>query len=282
MRVDIPPNATPIRTPVVFKDPSFVCFDHGNGKTADGGCDDCAKLKRAPSDANIAAYAAVVTARQADVMKAQHALNNAIQTRNNLQAIKPNSTELAAAIQEVRAAEDGVNQANAALVQAQATVTSAKAQAAPSECECKQRWVVDIHVASSNGISNHLLVEVPEPGPAAARRQADDRHRDDIRETECRGRLGHDDNELSDLGSRHPAARHILPDQRSVPDGCDFRLPGGNDDQRATGCGRPGAVRRAQGRSGRRRTRGCSHRPPLGPGPKPAVRPVPAPPSIPT
>ncbi len=166
MRVDIPPNVTAIRTPVVFRDPSFVCFDHGHGKTADGGCDDCAKLKRAPSEANIAAYAAVATARQADVMKAQHALNNAIQNRNNLQALKPNSTELGAAIQVVRSAEDGVNEANATLVQAQAALTSAKVQPGPSDCECKQRWVVDIHVASSNGISNHLLVEVPEPGPA--------------------------------------------------------------------------------------------------------------------
>ena len=136
LRVDIPPTATPIRTPVVFKDPSLQCFNQGNGKVANGWCADCGQAKAAASNANIAAYAAIVTARQADVMKAQHGLQNAIAARNTLQATKPNSTDLANAIQAVKAAEDSVNSANAALVAAQAVVQAASAPAAPTECEC--------------------------------------------------------------------------------------------------------------------------------------------------
>ena len=281
MRVDIPPNATPIRTPVVFKDPSFVCFDHGHGKTADGGCDDCAKLKRAPSDANVAAYAAVVTARQADVMKAQHALNNAIQNRNNLQAIKPNSADLAAAIQEVRAAEDGVNQANAALVQAQATVTTAIAQAAPSECECKQRWVVDVHVASSNGISNHLLVEVPEQGPAAAAaKPMTVTVTTSVKPNAADGSVTTTTNyQTSAPGILPPGT--FFPINGPFPAGATFVSPGATTINTAP----PGAAAPAQSAAPKAAPAAAApapRRPPLGPGPKPAVRPVRAPYPIPT
>jgi hypothetical protein len=48
-----------------------------------------------------------------------------------------------------------------------APVTGAKEQPGASktmpECQCKQRYVIDVHVATPNGISNHLLVEVPAP-----------------------------------------------------------------------------------------------------------------------
>ena len=174
LRIDIPATATIIRTPVVFKDPSFVCFNQGHGKADNGWCADCAGL-------NGAAKAAAVAANQADVGVKKSALAAAasnLAAYQYLQSIADaalkadpkNPTKQAAsatAAQNVVAAQAAVGAAGAQVTVAEAAVISAAAPTAPTECECKQRSVIDVHVATSNGVSNHLLIETPTPtGPA--------------------------------------------------------------------------------------------------------------------
>jgi hypothetical protein len=150
LRVDIPSTATPIRTPVVYNDPSFPCFNQGNGTKDDGTCQDCGLLRGQPRAADVAAKQAEV-----DVKKAALAL-----AKTKLRA--------ATAPQDVAVANAGVQAAEADVKVAEAAVLKVLAQTPPIECQCKQRWVLDVHVATSNGISNHLFVEVPAPGPATS------------------------------------------------------------------------------------------------------------------
>ena len=158
LRVDIPSNATPIRTPVVYRDPSLFSFNQGIGMKDDGTCKDCGLLKGEARAADVAAKVADVKA------------NTALATANAVVAnLKPTATpaEIAKAKQDVKDAQAAKDAADAAVKVAQAALQKAEAQTGPIECQCKQRWVLDVHVATSNGISNHLFVEVPPPPPAS-------------------------------------------------------------------------------------------------------------------
>jgi hypothetical protein len=111
LRIDIPKNAKPIRTPVVFQDPSIRDFDPRL-------CYDC--------------------------NKAPYPLHPAEEDRHR--------TARAPA-----AGPRGAHEHDAE-----------KKPASPLDCEWKQRWVIDVHVATSNGVSNHLFIDVPD-GCASAK-----------------------------------------------------------------------------------------------------------------
>jgi hypothetical protein len=182
LRVDLPASATPIRTPVVYKDPTVVCFDQGSGKSTDGVCDDCAKLNGASQASEVAFRQADVLARQAVLTDAQQKLQAAQYADGKAQAALVTAQVAFAAKQlaakDLQAARDICAATSLAVLSATAAVQSVEAQvkaaeaivkktaapvpgSPPIECQCKQRWVIDVHVASSNGVSNHLLVEVP-------------------------------------------------------------------------------------------------------------------------
>jgi hypothetical protein len=194
LRVDIPSGATPIPTPVVYRDPSFPCFNQGNGMKDDGTCSDCGALKGQPRAADVAAKQADVDVKNAALTSATIKANAAITTQKSAQAAKTSAdadletakktgepTKINAAQAKANAAATNLTQAdqdaavaNAAeqaavadVKVAKAAVQKASAQTGPIECECKQRYVLDVHVATSNGISNHLFVEVPPPQPAS-------------------------------------------------------------------------------------------------------------------
>jgi len=186
LRVDIPSNATPIRTPVVFRDPSFVCNHQGKGLKGDGTCGDCAALKAGASDfgAAVRAVDSVVYAAQAEVNRITGLGTAGPSPANGAKSVAIAARAMASSIGQEKTSQTAVNAASAvaSAAEAAANATMAKpevvAQAArsaaegfktantgtaPTDCECKQRWVLDVHVATSNGISNHLFVEVPDP-----------------------------------------------------------------------------------------------------------------------
>jgi len=66
LRIDIPKTAKSIRTPVVYKDPTYFCFNQGIGKDNYGKCDDCVALMRAASTAGVAVNAAESVANAAE------------------------------------------------------------------------------------------------------------------------------------------------------------------------------------------------------------------------
>ncbi|MGA2703898.1 MAG: hypothetical protein ABSH35_22720 [Isosphaeraceae bacterium] len=172
LRVDIPSGATPIRTPVVYRDPSLVCFNQGNGQDGYGKCDDCVALKKAASDAGTAANAADAVANAAQATSgitsatAQAVADAATSAANAIASAKNDvATKAAQAVESAAAAGAKIKSATAQDVAATAQVAAQAVKTANQpkapECQCKQRWVLDVHVATSNGISNHLFVEVP-------------------------------------------------------------------------------------------------------------------------
>jgi hypothetical protein len=160
LRIDIPKTAKANRTPVVYRDPSFVCYDHGMGKNEVGECKSCVDLKAAAKAADEAAKSAAVAAKEADAKAKKDLADRAAAAAK----ASPADQKLA---EEARAAHSASLAADAALAEAKSALAKAKVPAAPQECACKQRWVIDVHVATSNGISNHLFIEVAEPAPTA-------------------------------------------------------------------------------------------------------------------
>ena len=116
LRVDIPQTAVPVRTPVIYRDPSVHCYKSGD-------CMTCAGTATGTAPPAAGGKSSPQTSGQDAGASDQSDTN------------KPKDPKA-------------------------------------SDCECKQRWVLDVHVATSNGISNHLLVEVAAPSatdPTAAK-----------------------------------------------------------------------------------------------------------------
>src|SRR5262249_15796415 len=135
-----------------------VCFHQGSGKKDDGWCADCAYLKGAVKAAEVAVKVADLEAKKTVMEEKEKELQKAKEAE-----AKAGPTEKAKAAEARGAAQTAFNAAKAAVEVAKAAVAKAGAPTPPIECQCKQRWVLDVHVATSNGISNHLLVEVPAP-----------------------------------------------------------------------------------------------------------------------
>jgi hypothetical protein len=169
LRVDIPSDAKPVRTPVIFRDPSFVCDHGGQGLKDDGTCDDCAKLKGERKDGDIAVKTADRDSKRAAQRKAEQELSAAQKNLDDLKKAtpKPKAEDIAQADKAVNDKKAALDSAKLATKSAEAALKKAQAPSSAVECQCKQRYVLDVHVATSNGISNHLHVEVAAPDAKA-------------------------------------------------------------------------------------------------------------------